>query len=238
MGEERHTGRRPLYDDADAAPKSRKRKAEEEKKRFERIAQILDDALRERLKELYEERDRLYQRLTEIEQERTQNSAQIDALKQRYDDLEAERIHAMERGSFERNPDGTFKSKALEDAVAEYEKRTGKKVDRNNFDEVYALLIEAQDRAETERKAREKRDHELLEEGQGIAGKIDDIDKKISEAEQALKTRDALDVHGDITKHMDKYERDGLITAAHESGADLKNVGIAEGKRCDFTFNM
>jgi hypothetical protein len=66
MGEERHTGRRPLYDDADAAPKSRKRKEEEEKKRLERLAQIVNERAREELQALYDQLDHLWQEREEI----------------------------------------------------------------------------------------------------------------------------------------------------------------------------
>lgn len=66
MGEERHTGRRPLYEDADASPKSRKRKEEEEKKRLERLAQIVNERAREELQALYDQLDHLWQEREEI----------------------------------------------------------------------------------------------------------------------------------------------------------------------------
>lgn len=189
MGDERDTGRRPLYANADSSPKARKQKEEDDRQRRERLVQLLN----EQLKALYEERARLYERLAEIEQERQDNDEKAEALQQRFEDLEAARRSALEQGSFERNPDGRFRNQALEEAVAAVERRTGKKVDRDNFEEINAILLQAQAEARAECEAREQRDRLLRLEGQQVSNAIDDIDQRIDRTEELLRNQDAPD---------------------------------------------
>jgi len=76
----------------------------------------------------------LLQRIRDLDKQIAWHGQEIDRLVRQRDaiDRAMAKIHRGEKP--ELNPDGTFKDQALEQAARDYEKRTGKKIDRNNPD--------------------------------------------------------------------------------------------------------
>lgn len=107
----------------------------ERRKKEERRRQLSDAALRasQRIAEidrelagLYEERNRILDDIRETER-------RMAALRGGIREIE-------ENGDLERNEDGTLRSRALEEQLREYERRTGRSIDRNDPETLFLAL--------------------------------------------------------------------------------------------------
>ncbi|MEC9356782.1 MAG: hypothetical protein VX836_02800 [Pseudomonadota bacterium] len=200
---------------------------------------ILLIELNEQLEMLRLKREQLYDRLTEIVEER-------ETLRQAIEDMDADLGYwqqvaeqANENGAFARNPDGSLEDERLEALIAAHEERTGQKIDRDNFDALYRVLLEEQNRLRHERDAALAKDEALDQESKDTVAKIDEIDQQIEETKHKLE-RAATDPQAIIEQSRelsDKYERNNFVdTALSEPSSDTEGASAPASSGFQFKF--
>ncbi len=147
---------------------------ESEKKKRERTAALMRSvaAIEAQLAKLYERRDQLMSEIDQLEQE-------IEKLDQELDHLD-DAIARLEKGEeLGLDENGALKDKQLESALQEYERRTGKKVDRSDSD---ALLQALRDIEANKSNDRDAKQAEL----DGKRADLDDVHREIDGLEAQL----------------------------------------------------
>ncbi|SNY59408.1 hypothetical protein SAMN06297129_3755 [Pseudooceanicola antarcticus] len=147
---------------------------ESEKKKRERTAALMRSvaAIEAQLAKLYERRDQLMSEIDQLEQE-------IEKLDQELDHLD-DAIARLEKGEeLGLDENGALKDKQLETALQEYERRTGKKVDRSDSD---ALLQALRDIEANKSNDRDAKQAEL----DGKRADLDDVRREIDGLEAQL----------------------------------------------------
>ncbi len=205
------TGRRHIGGETESPDAHQRRENDK------RDVALLVAELNEQLAALRAQREALFDRLTEIEEEREAIQARAEERREAMAHWQQVAERAEQTQTFDRNPDGSLADSKLEALVSAHEQRTGRKIDRDDFDAIYLVLTQEQERLREERRNDQARDQELEQEAKVIAAEINEIDRKISEAERALEagSPDALSLA--ISSIDDKYERKNLedIAASH-----------------------
>lgn len=179
----------PNYDTGMGGSAGKRDEKEEERKFYEMLNQML--AMQRQIDAI----DNIIRLNTERIQQNTRKMQEIQNFRDRLDTY----IDGLRKGRIpERERDGSFKDKEFERKLKEYEERTGKKLNRDDADELRRAIHEINKQEENEQKRLADENRQLGEDNDIQKRKKDDIQKDLDRKKSE---------HPDVAKKFDDNAR-------------------------------
>lgn len=225
------TGRRHIGGETES-PDARQRRENDK-----RDVALLVAELNEQLAALRAQREALFDRLTEIEEEREAIQARAEERREAMAHWQQVAERAEQTQTFDRSPDGSLADSKLEALVSAHEQRTGRKIDRDDFDAIYLVLTQEQERLREQRRNDQARDEELEQEAKVIAAEINELDREIADVEAVIAQTDAQSPDMNAVASLDKFEQSKAVNNSERirSGVEEQHAPTGNaGFRFDF----